>query len=329
MSNRFILLTFDVEDWFQVENLRAWNPPSTWSERELRVEKSTHRILDLLDSISLSFSSRSSSIPAPVEHPKGAPSSTGQASQNSSISTHNSSIPASQYSSISSTFFILGWIARRCPHLIREIQARGHEVASHGDSHFLCTDMDSDNLEQDLIQSKALLEDLIGGEVKGYRAPCFSISEAILKRIHKAGYTYDSSYNSFAMHPRYGQMDLQKAVSKDGIAIQVCNGFWEIPISNLGLGKKVVPWGGGGYFRLIPASLFILGVRKIVHTDGTYVLYLHPWEFDPDQPRVKEVSWQFGFRHYVNLKKTEAKLERLIQRMSDCRFVSCSDYLGL
>jgi polysaccharide deacetylase family protein (PEP-CTERM system associated) len=189
--------------------------------------------------------------------------------------------------------------------------------------------MDQDDLDQDLVRSKSRLEDLIGQEVKGYRAPSFSVSEAILARIYKAGYTYDSSYNSFALHPRYGKMDFATGLDPNGIATQVSEGFFELPVSNLRLGKKVVPWGGGGYFRLIPGPLFTWGARKIVRTDGAYVLYLHPWEFDPDQPRVKEVSWQLGFRHYVNLKKTEAKLKRLIQRMSDCCFVSCSDYLGL
>ncbi|MDZ7761102.1 MAG: DUF3473 domain-containing protein [Desulfovermiculus sp.] len=328
MHSNSIILTFDVEDWFQVENLRTWNPPSTWSERELRVEKSTHRILDLLDSISQHSSIYShSSIPAPVEHPKGGPGSTGQASQPRLNTPKGAPVQQGKHSSISSTFFILGWIARRCPQLVREIHTRGHEVASHGDSHLLCTDMDPDDLAQDLARSKARLEDLIGAEVKGYRAPSFSVNEAVLDQIRKAGYSYDSSYNSFALHPRYGKMDFRPGLETKGIATQVSQGFWEVPISNLRLCKKVIPWGGGGYFRLVPAALFAWGVRRIVHTDGVYVLYLHPWEFDPDQPRVKEISWQFGFRHYVNLKKTGAKLEKLIQSMSDSRFVTCSDYL--
>ena len=301
MHDNSILLTFDVEDWFQVENLRPWNPPSTWAERELRVEKSTHRILDLLDSVSLSISSAYNS-------------------------GHSSPFSRSSHF-LSATFFILGWIAKRCPHLVREIQARGHEVASHGDSHLMCTEMSPGELDQDLARSKTRLEDIIGQEVKGYRAPSFSISESILARIHQAGYAYDSSYNSFALHPRYGRMDVQSAGSQNGIAQQVGQDFWELPISNLRLGKKVVPWGGGGYFRLMPSVLFAWGVRRIVHTDGAYVHYLHPWEFDPDQPRIKEVSWQYGFRHYVNLKRTGAKLESLVQRMSDCCFVSCADYL--
>lgn len=315
-----ILLTFDVEDWFQVENLRPWNPPSTWAERELRVEKSTHRILDLLDSMASTVCPSGPTVPA-----SGRSASDSSLSSNSRHSSHSS--PSRH--SIPATFFILGWIASRCPQLVKEIRSRGHEVASHGDSHLLCTDMDPDDLDQDLIQSKALLEDLIGEEVPGYRAPSFSVNETILDRIQSAGYRYDSSYNSFALHPRYGKMDMTKAGSSTGIAIQVQNVFWELPVSNLALGGKVIPWGGGGYFRLIPSVLFTLGVRKILHTGDAYVLYLHPWEFDPDQPRVKEVSWQFGFRHYVNLNKTESKLANLIRTFADCSFVSCSDYLRL
>jgi len=301
MAQHHILLTFDVEDWFQVENLRPWNPPSTWHERELRVEESTRRILDLLDSMAASLS---------PSGPSSAPSSN---------SRH----------SLSSTFFVLGWVARRCPGLVREISSRGHEVASHGDSHLLCTDMNRAELEQDLTRSKAQLEDLIGEEVTGYRAPSFSVNETVLERIRGAGYRYDSSYNSFALHPRYGRVELPAPLKGNGIAMEVRQGFFELPISNLRLLNRVIPWGGGGYFRLIPSFLFIPGVRRIVHTEGAYVLYLHPWEFDPDQPRVKEVSWQYGFRHYVNLDKTEAKLERLTKSFARCRFATCTDYLRL
>ncbi|MCF8107698.1 MAG: DUF3473 domain-containing protein [Desulfohalobiaceae bacterium] len=307
-----ILLTIDVEDWFQVENLRPWNPPSTWHERELRVERSTHRILDLLDSMPLSFSS-----PA-IDNPQPA---TLQASQPPSL-------PASQ-PALKATFFVLGWIARRCPGLVREIRERGHEVASHGDGHLLCSDMSCSDLDRDLQKSKALLEDLCGREVAGYRAPSFSVSEKVLDRIRQAGYRYDSSYNSFALHERYGKVDFRNATLGSGVALKVKDGFFELPLSNLSLQRRTIPWGGGGYFRLLPSGLFTWGVRRILQAKGAYVFYMHPWEFDPGQPRVREVSWQLGFRHYVNLDKTEAKLKRLVKSFSHCRFVSCSEYLHL
>jgi len=341
MPQQHILLTFDVEDWFQVENLRQWNPPSTWDERELRIEHATHRILDLLDSISLSYSSPATRNPQPATASSAAdfpasqpPSLTASNSSSSSNSRHLShSSHFSHFNTslhpLRATFFILGWIARRCPNLVREIQRRGHEVASHGDSHLLCTEMTQEGLARDLVQSKHMLEDLIGEEVIGYRAPSFSVSESILDQICAAGYTYDSSYNSFALNPRYGRMEFQDLPKKHGIIIQAWDGFFELPISNMAVGGTAIPWGGGGYFRLIPSWMFIKGVRKIVHTENAYVLYLHPWEFDPGQPRVRGVSWKFGFRHYVNLSKTGKKLERLIRSFTHCSFVSCTDYLRL
>jgi polysaccharide deacetylase family protein (PEP-CTERM system associated) len=303
MSPKHILLTFDVEDWFQVENLRPWNPPATWHQRELRVEKSTHQVLDLLDSISI------------------------RQTASSRKSWNHGGVRAVEPDSIQATFFILGWVARRCPDLVKEIRSRGHEVASHGDLHLLCASMSCAELDHDLAESKKILEDLIGQEIAGYRAPSFSISEPILKRIQDAGYAYDSSYNSFALHHRYGRMDFGQPLVRNGLAFQAGEGFFEIPVSNLTWGKKVLPWGGGGYFRIIPSLLFRWGVRKILHSQGGYMLYVHPWEFDPGQPRVKDVSWQYGFRHYVNLDKTETKLKKLISSFGYCRFVSCSEYL--
>ena len=144
-----ILLTIDVEDWFQVENLKSAISFESWPTRELRVERNTHKLLDLFDSIDLQ--------PA-----------TGN------LRTKNS---------LKATFFVLGWLAERLPHLIREIHARGHEVASHGYGHELCTQCTMDGLKQDLVRSKKLLEDIIGERVYGYRAPSFSVSDEILRVI--------------------------------------------------------------------------------------------------------------------------------------------------
>ncbi|MFP3927921.1 MAG: polysaccharide deacetylase family protein, partial [Desulfobacteraceae bacterium] len=158
-----ILLTIDVEDWFQVENFKPCIPYSTWSSRDLRVERNTHRLLDLFDSTIL--------------NPRA-------------------------------TFFILGWIGERLPSLIREIHARGHEVASHGCNHELLSSLDAQALIKDLNKSKSLLEDIIGSRVYGYRAPSFSIDKEILGYIRDAGYLYDSSYNSFSLHGRYGRLPI-------------------------------------------------------------------------------------------------------------------------
>jgi polysaccharide deacetylase family protein (PEP-CTERM system associated) len=276
-----ILLTIDVEDWFQVENFKRCIPFSSWADRELRVESNTYRILDLLDSTAR----------------------------------------------CSATFFVLGWIAERLPHLIREIHVRGHEVASHGYYHNLCYHDGLNDLKRDLTDSKFLLEDIIGSSVDGYRAPSFSINDEILKIIEESGYAYDSSFNSFAMHGRYGKIDLGKNGRK-GIASRISNTFYELPISNFRFGNQILPWGGGGYFRLIPFFIFKQGVKAILRKDGAFLLYLHPWEVDPLQPRVNDAPTIFKLRHYMNLNKTESKLVSVIRAFSKYSFLTCRQYLN-
>ena len=224
------------------------------------------------------------------------------------------------------TFFVLAWLAERLPHLVREIQARGHEVASHGFYHELCPQLSPVELARDLSESKKMLEDLLGIPVLGYRAPSFSIDEKSLKIIEDCGYHYDSSFNSFGMHGRYGHVDLSQKDRK-GVALEVSRNFFEIPISNLKLWGNVVPLGGGGYFRLIPYSVYKKGVRSILEKENTYVFYMHPWEIDPEQPRVRQASASCRFRHYVNLKKTHAKLTALLETFSAFPFVTCRQYL--
>ncbi len=313
-----ILLTIDVEDWFQVENFKEYIPFSSWSSRELRVEKNTHRLLDLFDSVEL-------------QHPN---------------------IPASRHQAPChprATFFILGWLAERLPALVREIIDRGHEVASHGYHHNLCNELTPEDLKQDLTKSKELLEDIIGEPVLGYRAPNFSISDDALKIIQDCGYLYDSSYNSFAMHARYGKLNLSSNGTQN-IAIQETQNseapnlhnsaksvdqhmsFYELPISNLMLqirnSKLIFPLGGGGYFRLIPFPLFITGVNSIIKKTNGYVFYIHPWEIDPEQPRVKNASASYKFRHYINIRGTQQKLLKLIKKLQRHRFVSCRQYIN-
>ncbi len=280
---RSILLTFDIEDWFQVENFKACIPFATWDSRELRVEGNTHRILDLLDAS-----------PARPAH--------------------------------RATFFVLGWIAERLPGLVREIRARGHEVASHGFNHELCYREDEEALKSDLTRSKKLLEDITGEPVKGYRAPSFSVDDRVLGMIESCGYLYDSSFNSFGLHDRYGQMDLS-AHRRKGILTALSDSFFELPVSNVAFGRHVLPWGGGGYFRLMPSALFRMGVRLILKQEEAYVFYLHPWEVDPSQPRVNGASTLYRFRHYVNLGSTLDKLSLFLSTFHEARFRSCRDYI--
>jgi len=272
-----MLITIDVEDWFQVENFKKSVSYDSWGDYAFRVEQNTYRLLDLLEDRT-------------------------------------------------STFFCLGWVAKRLPDMIREIHRRGHEVASHGYKHDLCNLMSYDDLKQDLTDSKSLLEDIIGAPVFGYRAPSFSINNDILKLIEDCGYRYDSSFNSFAMHGRYGHLDLS-GYEKQGIAVKISEDFYEIPVSNLKIGKRILPWAGGGYFRLIPFPMFKWGLRAILNQDKAYVFYMHPWEIDPDQPRSTELPLFYKFRHYVNLDKTHLKLSAMLDCFNQNQFLSCSAYL--
>jgi polysaccharide deacetylase family protein (PEP-CTERM system associated) len=335
-----ILLTIDVEDWFQVENFKQCISFSSWQSYELRVEKNTHRLLDLLDSES-------------TQQPFKPQARLPLRGTNRQAKRSSSEAVLQPPAKLRATFFVLGWIAQRLPHLVREIRSRGHEVASHGYQHNLCIECSFDDLKTDLIHSKNLLEDIIGDQVYGYRAPGFSISQDILKIIQDCGYLYDSSFNSFAMNGRYGHLDLSQNGTR-GIALQIskippgrrplrAGGqnpkskiqnpkskiFYELPISNIKLGNSILPWGGGGYFRLIPFPIFRLGVQSILKKENAYLLYLHPWEIDPEQPKVKEVSKFFKFRHYINLNKTASKLSSFIEAFNQCHFATCHQYLKL
>jgi polysaccharide deacetylase family protein (PEP-CTERM system associated) len=210
---------------------------------------------------------------------------------------------------------------------VREIHSRGHEVASHGFYHHLCTAQPPDALRQDLTDSKSMLEDIIGAPVFGYRAPSFSINDDILKLIEDCGYQYDSSYNSFGLHGRYGRVDLSR-FPKAGLAHALSETFFELPVSNLTIFGKTLPWGGGGYFRLFPAYLFLQGIQSILKKESAYLFYMHPWEIDPDQPRVGPIPRTYKFRHYINLHKTHARLSRLIERFKHCRFIPLHPYLS-
>jgi len=290
-NQKSFMLTIDVEDWFQVENFKQWIPFSSWSSYELRVEKNINRILDLLDSI-------------------------GRASSGCRSSGKK----------LHATFFVLGWVAVRLKHLVREIHARGHEIASHGFNHNLYTHISFPDLINDLKDSKKLLEDIIGTSVIGFRAPSFAINSDILEKVKECGYRYDSSYNSFAMHDRYGQLNLDKG-RKIGLAYKISDQFYEIPISNLKVCDKVLPMGGGGYFRLLPFIFFKKAVKIILNQEKAYLFYMHPWEIDHKQPRLNKATRFFKFRHYNNLHRAYGKLLMLVKTFRYCRFVTCGQYL--
>lgn len=202
--------------------------------------------------------------------------------------------------------------------------------------------MTGKELQRDLSDSKKRLEDTIGGPVVGFRAPSFGIDHDILEAVSACGYRYDSSYNSFGLHGRYGKITLN-GQPRAGVAYKLSDNFYELPVSNLNLksliGSRftvhgarrrthwVLPWGGGAYFRLMPLWVFRQGVRAILDRDGAYLFYIHPWEVDSGQPRVSNASPVARFKHYTNLEKTVGRLRRMMEAFADCRFVSCREYL--
>lgn len=208
------------------------------------------------------------------------------------------------------TFFILGWVADRWPKLVRRIFAGGHEIASHGYSHELVTSQTPQQFREDVRKTKIILEDLTGQHVYGYRAPSFSITKDsiwALSILCEEGYGYDTSIVPI-IHDRYGMPKAPSVVhhlkTESGI-------IWEIPPSTVNVYGMRVPIGGGGYFRIFPYWVFRALFRKAEATDSPLVTYFHPWEVDPDQPRMKG-SCLSRFRHYTNLHRTQERLSRLL-----------------
>lgn len=220
------------------------------------------------------------------------------------------------------TFFVLGWVARKFPQLVKEIRADGHEIGSHSYWHRLVYELSPEEFADDLRQSRAALEDVLGEPVRAYRAPSFSITKKSLWALDilaEQGFEYDSSV--FAVyHDRYGIPDANPCLHQ----LPTDHGpLWEFPASVLRVARVNVPVSGGGYFRLypLPATLgFLSYVAR--STRQPLMFYVHPWEVDPDQPRLNVGSRKSRFRHYVNLAATESKLDVLLKRF---RFGRLSD----
>lgn len=211
------------------------------------------------------------------------------------------------------TFFTLGWIAERYPALVRRIAEDGHEVASHGYSHQRASDQSPEAFLADIQLAKAVLEDIANCEVKGYRAPSFSVGLSnpwAHGCIEDAGYTYSSSVYP-VKHDHYGVPDAPR------FPYAVGEHLVEIPITTVRRLGRNWPVGGGGYFRLLPYSVSAWGIRRVNIEDARpAIFYFHPWEIDPDQPVVREASPKTRFRHYVNLDRTADRLARLLKEFS-------------
>ena len=248
-------LTIDVEDYFQVSAFAPHIDRAEWDQRECRVERNVHRILDLLD-----------------RHETKA------------------------------TFFTLGWVAQRYPQLVKQIVARGHELASHGYGHERASDLTEQAFTEDIRSAKAILEDLAGHPILGYRAPSFSIGKGNLWAfdcLANTGHRYSSSIYPIA-HDHYGMPDSPRFA-------------YEVRLTTLRAFGRNFPSSGGGYFRLLPYALSRWMLQRVNATDGQAgIFYFHPWEIDSEQPRVAGIGAKTKFRHYVNIDRVEARLNQLL-----------------
>jgi polysaccharide deacetylase family protein (PEP-CTERM system associated) len=224
---------------------------------------------------------------------------------------------------ITATFFVLGWIAERYPELIRTISGQGHEIACHGYSHDLVYNQSISQFSEETKRSKDILQEITGQEIIGYRAASYSITKKsiwALDILVDLGFKYDSSVFPI-LHDRYGipgaEIDIYEHTTKNG------NTITEIPLSTIGIGSKRLPIGGGGYFRLLPYWLTRQGLRFLNKQSRPFIFYIHPWEIDTEQPKIKS-SYLSEFRHYNNLDKVE---NRMIMLISDFSFSSIKGIL--
>ena len=208
---------------------------------------------------------------------------------------------------LQATFFFVGWVAEQHPDLVRQVHADGHEIASHGHGHQLITSQTPEQLAQDIGRSLDILEGIVGEKVLGYRAPSYSITPATawaLDILTSFGLRYDSSMfpilhdlGGFPGSPRHPY-----PINED---------LWELPLTTFRLWKWNLPVGGGGYLRLYPYLFTRWAVRQVNNEGIPATVYVHPWEFDPDQPRIDAASFPSRLRHYQNLNKSSARLSSL------------------
>lgn len=280
-------LTIDVEDFFQVSAFEPIVSKENWSSYPSRVIQNTRKILSILD-----------------KH------------------------------KIKATFFIVGWTAENYPEIVKEITRKGHEIGCHSYYHRLVYNLTPEEFREDTKKAKDTLEQIAGIEVKGYRAPSYSITEKSLWAIpilHELGFTYDSSIFP-VHHDRYGIPDAprypfvweitdnQPKISKPydpDLQENTSDSLVEYPISTALIMGKNLPISGGGYFRLFPYWFTRMALKKINQAEKRrFIFYLHPWEFDPEQPRFNNASLLSKFRHYNNLKKTGMRFEKLLKDFS-------------
>ena len=230
---------------------------------------------------------------------------------------------------VKATFFVLGWVADRHPGLVREIHRRGHEVASHGTSHKLIYAQTPQEFRNETLRSKRMLEDLIGSRISGYRAASYSITNRslwALDVIVETGFEYDSSIVP-VRHDLYGIPGAQAKPHR--LSTPGGESLIEFPPTTIRVFGVNIPVGGGGYFRMFPYWFTRSALRSInTRRQQPFIFYLHPWEIDPSQPRIR-ASVRSRFRHYVNLKKTEQRLIRLVSEFQFGTARSILEDIGL
>ncbi|MEZ5550287.1 MAG: DUF3473 domain-containing protein [Pseudomonadales bacterium] len=222
------------------------------------------------------------------------------------------------------TFYVLGWVAEREPDLVKAIAAAGHEVASHGYSHRLIYRQDPAEFREETRRSKALLEDLTGTPITSYRAASYSITAQslwALDILYECGFRTDSSIFPIR-HDLYGLAG--GPIYPHRLQLDGGGELLEFPISTLKVAGLTLPVSGGGYFRLYPYALSRMLARRVNAQHRPFMFYLHPWEIDPEQPRIDAGAFS-RFRHYNNLEKCRSRLVRLLQ---DFRFSTVSDSIA-
>lgn len=222
--------------------------------------------------------------------------------------------------SIKAVFFVLGYVAARHPDLIRRIADSGHEIASHGYSHFLLTKLNEQEFSDDIEKSLEVLAKIGIRSVRGYRAPSFSIIESTLFAIDilkKFGFQYSSSIYPTNLHPEYGLKDFGTEI------FRYENGLIEIPLNKVNLFGTQIPCSGGAYLRFFPYSSFKMMARQSIEQSNHYMFYIHPWELAIDQPRIKS-NFLGRIRHYYNIGSVQSKLERLL---NDIQFDNFPEFI--
>lgn len=214
---------------------------------------------------------------------------------------------------VSATFFTLGWVAEREPALMRRIVENGHEIANHGYAHDRVHTFTPESFRADIRKARMLIEDAAGAEVKGYRAPSFSIGSGnrwALEVLAEEGYAYSSSVAPIR-HDHYGWPEAPRFPHTPVTGSDMV----EVPVTTVEYAGRRMACGGGGFFRLLPYGLSEWAIDRVNRVEGqATVFYFHPWEIDPEQPVVPGAPLRSRIRHYTNLDVMEAKLARLLDR---------------